>query len=319
MVSLNLFRTLPPILADGISDETGAEDEEPTLEASWPHAQIVYEFFLRFLESLDFQANIAKKYIDQKFVLQVFRKRFPIWKNQILVKISSFIFSYWIFSTVKIRVKEISWRQFCIEFTANSSVSELSFGNKSITSFYGFSSVPFFFFTFRFRSNERYFHARFSYIYEYERFNGIAELLEILGRFFSLKFSFRFERIFRNVSFSIINGFAVPLKDEHKVFLERVLLPLHKAHSLSLFHPQVRFIFKKLKFWRSFLYLWPVNLLCRSIYGERSAPRWTNYQRIIKILAQNILDQRSSLFFLVLISFSLFFTSWLFRFFFSMN
>ena len=38
---------------------------------------------------------------------------------------------------------------------------------------------------------------------------------------------------------SIINGFAVPMKDEHKVFLERVLIPLHKAHSLSLFHPQV--------------------------------------------------------------------------------
>ena len=38
---------------------------------------------------------------------------------------------------------------------------------------------------------------------------------------------------------SIINGFAVPLKEEHKVFLERVLLPLHKAHSLNMFHPQV--------------------------------------------------------------------------------
>lgn len=33
--------------------------------------QIVYEFFLRFLESQDFQPNIAKKYIDQRFVLQV--------------------------------------------------------------------------------------------------------------------------------------------------------------------------------------------------------------------------------------------------------
>lgn len=33
--------------------------------------QLVYEFFLRFLESPDFQPNIAKKYIDQKFVLQV--------------------------------------------------------------------------------------------------------------------------------------------------------------------------------------------------------------------------------------------------------
>lgn len=33
--------------------------------------QLVYEFFLRFLESPDFQPNIAKKYIDQKFVLSV--------------------------------------------------------------------------------------------------------------------------------------------------------------------------------------------------------------------------------------------------------
>ena len=35
--------------------------------------QIVYEFFLRFLESPDFTPNYAKKYIDQKFVLQVSR------------------------------------------------------------------------------------------------------------------------------------------------------------------------------------------------------------------------------------------------------
>lgn len=33
--------------------------------------QLVYEFFLRFLESPDFQPSIAKRYIDQKFVQQV--------------------------------------------------------------------------------------------------------------------------------------------------------------------------------------------------------------------------------------------------------
>lgn len=33
--------------------------------------QLVYEFFLRFLESLDFQPSMAKRYVDQKFVLQV--------------------------------------------------------------------------------------------------------------------------------------------------------------------------------------------------------------------------------------------------------
>lgn len=32
---------------------------------------MVYEFFIRFLESQEFQPSIAKKYIDQKFVLQV--------------------------------------------------------------------------------------------------------------------------------------------------------------------------------------------------------------------------------------------------------
>lgn len=33
--------------------------------------QLVYELFLRFLESPDFQASIGKKYIDQRFVLNV--------------------------------------------------------------------------------------------------------------------------------------------------------------------------------------------------------------------------------------------------------
>ena len=65
-----MFRTLPPT-----SNPTGAEfdpeEDEPTLEAAWPHLQLVYELFLRFLESSDFQANIAKRHIDQQFVLEV--------------------------------------------------------------------------------------------------------------------------------------------------------------------------------------------------------------------------------------------------------
>ena len=42
----------------------------------------------------------------------------------------------------------------------------------------------------------------FRFVYETERYNGIAELLEILG--------------------SIINGFSLPLKSEHKRFLMKV-------------------------------------------------------------------------------------------------
>lgn len=59
------------------------------------------------------------------------------------------------------------------------------------------------------------------FIYETEHHNGIAELLEILG--------------------SIINGFALPLKEEHKQFLLKVLLPLHKVKSLSVYHPQLTY------------------------------------------------------------------------------
>ena len=61
----------------------------------------------------------------------------------------------------------------------------------------------------------------YRFIYETDRHNGIAELLEILG--------------------SIINGFALPLKEQHKQFLIRVLLPLHKVTHVSIFHPQLSY------------------------------------------------------------------------------
>lgn len=40
---------------------------------------------------------------------------------------------------------------------------------------------------------------------------------------------------------SIINGFALPLKAEHKQFLMKVLIPMHTAKGLALFHAQVSF------------------------------------------------------------------------------
>lgn len=68
--SVNIFRILPPS-SNPNGAEFDPEEDEPTLEAAWPHLQYVYEFFLRFLESPDFQPLVAKKYFDQKFVLQV--------------------------------------------------------------------------------------------------------------------------------------------------------------------------------------------------------------------------------------------------------
>jgi serine/threonine-protein phosphatase 2A regulatory subunit B' len=47
------------------------EEDEPVMEAAWPHLQVVYEFFLRFIESPDLNVAAAKPFIDSKFVLQV--------------------------------------------------------------------------------------------------------------------------------------------------------------------------------------------------------------------------------------------------------
>lgn len=69
-VSANIFRALPPSHASN-SATYDPEEEEPTLESSWPHLQIVYEFFLRFIVSNDVNPKVARKYIDQQFVLRV--------------------------------------------------------------------------------------------------------------------------------------------------------------------------------------------------------------------------------------------------------
>ncbi|CAN1216564.1 Serine/threonine protein phosphatase 2A 57 kDa regulatory subunit B' kappa isoform [Linum perenne] len=61
----------------------------------------------------------------------------------------------------------------------------------------------------------------YRFVYEIERHNGIAELLEIFG--------------------SIISGFALPLKEEHKLFLWRALIPLHKPKSVGIYHQQLSF------------------------------------------------------------------------------
>ncbi|XP_029126857.1 serine/threonine protein phosphatase 2A 57 kDa regulatory subunit B' beta isoform isoform X1 [Cajanus cajan] len=61
----------------------------------------------------------------------------------------------------------------------------------------------------------------FRFIYETERHSGIGELLEILG--------------------SIINGFALPMKEEHKLFLARALLPLHKPKPVAVYHQQLSY------------------------------------------------------------------------------
>eukprot|EP00732_Lithocolla_globosa_P003280 Lithocolla_globosa_v1_NODE_2556_length_1955_cov_492.368947.p1 type:complete len:257 gc:universal NODE_2556_length_1955_cov_492.368947:1362-592(-) len=172
MFSRNLFRTMPPQV-NPYGDAFDPEEDEPVLEPAWPHLQIVYEFFLRFIESPDFNATYAKKYIDQKFILELlalFDGEDPRERDFLKTTLH------------RIYGKFLSLRAFI---------------RKSINDIF------------------------FQFIYETERHSGIAELLEILG--------------------SIINGFALPLKQEHTTFLSKVLIPLHKAKSLTLYHPQLAY------------------------------------------------------------------------------
>lgn len=67
---------------------------------------------------------------------------------------------------------------------------------------------------------------------------------DVKGIFFSILCKYRTFSLFHILAtfyFSIINGFALPLKEEHKIFLLKVLLPLHKVKSLSVYHPQLAY------------------------------------------------------------------------------
>ncbi|KAJ5333794.1 uncharacterized protein N7506_007577 [Penicillium brevicompactum] len=172
MFAKNLFRPIPPPLTPQ-GEAFDPEEDEPVLEVAWPHIQVVYEFFLRFIESQDFNTNIAKGYIDHQFVLSL------------------------------------------LDLFDSEDPRERDFLKTTLHRIYGkFLNLR----SYIRRSINNVF---FQFMYETERHNGIAELLEILG--------------------SIINGFALPLKEEHKLFLTRVLLPMHKVKSLSMYHPQLAY------------------------------------------------------------------------------
>jgi serine/threonine-protein phosphatase 2A regulatory subunit B' len=88
----------------------------------------------------------------------------------------------------------------------------------------------------------------YRFVFETDHHNGIAELLEVFG--------------------SVISGFAKPLKEEHKLFLWKALIPLHKPKSVGVYLPQLtycitQFIEKEPKLAgtviRGLLKYWPVT------------------------------------------------------------
>lgn len=161
----------PPVNPSGPAYDP--EEDEPVLRPEWVHLQLVYEFLVRFFDSTDFNAGLAKKYLSVGFVgalLLLFDNEDP--RERDILKTTLH----------RIYGKFLHLRAFIRKAIANIFLE---------------------------------------FIYERERHVGIAELLEILG--------------------SIINGFAVPLKDEHVLFLEKVLIPLHRPRAMTLYYPQLAY------------------------------------------------------------------------------
>lgn len=129
-----MFRPLPPrVNPSGV--EYDPEEDEPILEAAWPHIQIVYEFFLRFLENAEFDSSIAKNYFTKNFVqsmLDLFDSEDPRERDYLKTTLH------------RIYGKFLSLRSFVRKAMKNIFVT---------------------------------------FIFETEKHNGIAELLEILGRY----------------------------------------------------------------------------------------------------------------------------------------
>lgn len=172
MFSANIFRPLPPSSNRNVP-EYDPEEDEPPLEPSWPHLQLVYNLLIRFLDSSQFDLNRAKPFINNKFVLkllELFESEDPRERDYLKTILHRI---YARFSGLR------------------------SYIRRQIT--YIFSS----------------------FIEDSEYHNGISDLLEILG--------------------SVINGFVLPLKEEHKLFLLKVLMPLHKARTLSAYHAQLAY------------------------------------------------------------------------------
>lgn len=170
MVGTNLFRALPPRINENVVD---ADDDDPVFEPSWPHLQIVYEFFLRFIVSSDVDMRTLKKHVNGPFVLRILE----------------------LFDSEDHRERD--YLKTILHRIYAKFMSLRAFIRKAINNVF------------------------YTFIFDTERHNGVAELLEILG--------------------SIINGFALPLKQEHKTFLQRVLTPMHKVQPLAVFHQQLSY------------------------------------------------------------------------------
>ncbi|KAL8259640.1 hypothetical protein R6Q59_027593 [Mikania micrantha] len=236
MISVNVFRCLPPSSHEQTGSENAeADEEEPYLDPSWSYLQLVYELLLMYIVSSDTDTNVAKRFINQSFLLKLLE----------------------MFDSENPRERE--YLKTILHRIYGRFMEHRPFIRKAINNIF------------------------YRFIYETQRHNGIAELLEILG--------------------SVINGFALPLKEEHKLILVRVLITLHKPKSIAMYHPQlsyciIQFVEKDNKLAdtviRGLLKYWPITSCQKEILfiGELEevleATETTEFQRCMVPLFKQI-------------------------------
>lgn len=54
-----------------LSTRAVPDEDEPMLEVSWPHMQLVYEILLRFVLSKEVDSKTAKEYFSKKFMIRL--------------------------------------------------------------------------------------------------------------------------------------------------------------------------------------------------------------------------------------------------------
>lgn len=140
------------------------DEDEPHLEEAWPHLQLVYELFLKFMMSPYIPSKVMAGSISTKFLEQY------------------------------------------MELFDSEDPRERDYLKTIMHRIYG-----------RFMPLRQYVRQKVQNLvlfitYEKEEHNGLTELLEILS--------------------SVINGYTVPLKEEHRVFAKKILIPLHKVRGL---------------------------------------------------------------------------------------
>jgi len=172
MVSINLFRSLPP----SPYSDWDPEEDDPALDPQWPHLQLVYEFLLRFIVSSQADVKTLRRYIKKN-------------NKEFLVSM--------------------------IDLFRSEDPREREYLKTILHRIYG-----------KFMAFRSFIRKQINFVFYHLIFTnslhcGVSELLEILG--------------------SIINGFALPLKKEHKRFLRNVLIPLHKVRTFSQFSQQLAY------------------------------------------------------------------------------